>query len=377
MSFLVRLLHPRDAEGLAAACRTLGIHAADELRVGAASVSVRETVTRRPARTGAASVLIVPATARDVVGVAEAAVGLSESLVRAGVRTVPVLPRTACAQEPPGGSTAGAFGELDGGPTDASTEGELALDLGVLDPATVGAWRAAAARRAIEPRLAQDSSGGWALVGGGLGVVVGASLLGAQIARRCADCVLVPCGPGPLGVHHAVEVRGRRLGSLPAAVVVRTASEHLPPAGLRAIRAARVQGLEVGVWIEGKAGSPATEDARAAGASLVCGGRSARAALAEWIRSVHAVDARSGCFLGARRTSPEARVRAVVERVLGSRIADLAPVFPGTRAVSGDLVFEAWDLEDEAPLVAVADVRWHGTMGVTVVSLRPGRVHEG
>ncbi len=381
MSTPVRPLHPRDVDAIAAACRALGIDPAAELCFSEDAVQVRAQVVRRGARPGAATVLLVPASADDVGTSAGSAVEIARALGRSGARAIPVLARTACAADCGAAATRAlalrgllddSAGVLDG------FEVELALDLGLADGHGGGLLSRAGWMRALEPQLAISAGGDVALLGGGTGAVVGPSLLAEQIARRCGDWIVVPSAPGPLGVHHAVEVRGRRLGVLPAAVVIRSPAGALAPSGEQAVRAARLQGLEAAVWFDQAPPEPIAAGVRRAGAGLVCSGASASARLADWLQSIRSVGVGSGCFLGSRMMPSGARVRRVVERVLGGSLLAGPDSWDEFESREGDWIFDARTLGGAAaPVVRVGNVRWCGSPRLTCVELCPVDSREG
>lgn len=365
MSFPVRLLESREADRVGEVCRVLGLDGVEDLRVGDEAVSVRaQPVLRRPARPGAASALLVPAIGSEVAGTTRAAVRLAGALHGTGRRAVGLLPRTSCRSPGAGSPQLAGIGAQD-------LDLELLLDLGPAPaegsagPAWTG-WSTA-----LEPRLAVDDDGNPAMVGPGLGCLVGGSVLGERLAMRCVDWVLVPCGPGPLGVHHAIELRGRRIGRPPAAVVLHSGSGELSPLDMQAIRVARLHGLEVVVWSESDVGEQNVADASDAGASLVRAGRSATAAIADWLASIRAVGAGAGCFLGARSQAWESRLRAVVERVLGKRLDGAMPEFVAEVPESAELFCSAAGFDDSSNLVAVRGLRWLGEVGVLRIELGP------
>jgi len=371
MSYPVRLLEGREADRIAELCRVLGLDPVEDLRASDESVAVRaQPVLGRSARSGAATALLAPATRADADGLVDASVRLARALHRSGTRAAGLLPRTSC--------PAGVSGDGVGKSSEARDLGlDLLLDLGPSPSAGSGGAAWAGWSTALEVRLAVDREGIPALVGPGPCSLVGGSVLGEQLARRCVDWVLVPCGAGPLGVHHAVELRGRRLGGPPAAVVLVVAAGHISEDGLQAIRVARLHGLEVAVWFGSDTGEESRASAVEAGASIACAGRTAPTDLVDWLASVRAVGAGTGCFLGARDRPWEARLREVVERVLGRSLHAPLPEFPADAPRSAELFCDAEALDDPTRSAVVRQLRWLREVGVMLVQLGPGSGVDG
>ena len=367
MTSPVRLLRAEEGELIADVCRVLGLDPGADVRTFDACIQIRtRLVLERSPRAAASTALIVPGDAESAEGAAEVASVLAAALVRDGERACAVLPHAATGA-PHACARARIVGSLE---RDVDPdELELLMALGM---APARGSDGSARSRGLDPFLAVDAEGTPALVGPGSSHLVGASLLGQWVANRCVDWTLLPCGAGPLGVHHAVEVRGRRAGTLPSAALIWSAGETLSPTALQAIRAARVHGLEVAVLGAVELSPEVFASARGAGAAGAFTGRSAPRAAAEWLLGVRAVGARSTCYLGARDMPWERRVRTVAEKVLGCTLAAVPRVGDG----SGELLFATCgDIESQA--LVVTGQRWLGSVGITCVQLRPGSGSEG
>lgn len=368
MTHPVRLLRADEERLIAAACRAFGLDPGEDVRSVDACVQIRtRLVLERPSRAAASTALVVPGDDEAADGAAEAACGVAAALVREGARAGAVLPDSATGV--PGAATArarieGAL-ERDVDPEEL----ELLLALGMAPARGAGG---SAGARALDPFLAVDADGNPALVGPGSSLLVGASLPGERVANRCVDWALLPCGVGPLGVHHAVELRGRRAGTRASAALIRSAGGTLSHDALQAIRAARLHGLDVAVLGAVELSPEVVASARGAGASGAFVGRSAPRAAAEWLRGVRAVGAGAACYLGAREMPWERRVRAVAEKVLGCTLASVPPC--GSSAAE---LFFARSRGVGSQALVVAEQRWLGSVGINRVEFGPGSGSDG